>query len=83
MNDKMKAACAHLHVSYRTESIGVGGTRGGWECDNGCGQPFGPIPLARDQGDVKKVITKKCSAPERHFDAEVADAYHAIWRWPR
>lgn len=42
-------SCAHLRISYRTEPYGNGGTRGWWECDAGCGQPFGPIPAPRDR----------------------------------
>ena len=43
------AACAHLRVSYRTEAVGIGGTRGWWECDSGCGTPFSPVPSPRDR----------------------------------
>lgn len=37
------AQCAHLRVSYRTETHG-GMTRGWWECDDGCGRRFTPTP---------------------------------------
>ena len=39
-----EAACAHLHISYRTEPAGIDGTRGWWECDSGCGASFAPVP---------------------------------------
>lgn len=49
----MAEACAHLRISYRTEPYGQGVTRGWWECDSGCGQPFGPIPTPRDRGSLE------------------------------
>lgn len=42
-----KGACAHLHVSWRTEQIGSL-TRGWWECDSGCGTKFFPLKRRTD-----------------------------------
>lgn len=44
--------CAHLHVSYRTQVLADGGTRGWWECDSGCGAqmlPAGLVDIEKDR----------------------------------
>lgn len=40
---EQRGCCAHSRVSYRTEGIECGATRGWWECDSGCGTKFGLV----------------------------------------
>ena len=43
VSERAQAWCAHNRVSYRTEQIVGGLTRGWWECDSNCGTKFGPV----------------------------------------
>lgn len=40
---EQRGLCAHSRVSYRTEIIASGVTRGWWECASNCGTKFSPV----------------------------------------
>jgi len=60
------ACCAHLRVSWRTESVGGGLTRGWWECDFDCGMRFGPDAAVPKEAGRRKSGEESLAATQEH-----------------
>ena len=62
-----KAACAHLHISYRTEPADGGAPRGWWACDSECGATFLPVPKPRESARVHTGLVLTFAEARRFF----------------
>lgn len=83
------ACCAHLRVSYQTETLPNVGTHGWWACDD-CPKRFAPIsntlsdgetvrPIERPIGILPHIVGDPCDCHEcRRRSARTVNSYDHI-----